>query len=408
MLEEGGEVQALKAQLVTLQAQLVEERKTVAMVQAKYESAVASLQERASLESEARMHRAVLDLEKQARAESDRSRQAFDAQQAAEQALALKFKGLVADLRHSWEEEEVARAHTLELSLKERHSAVLEQMEEQLIMALQIRDAADAEWSRNSAEQNAKQVSMVRAFEKKCQQLYNGRIVEHEARSDEQMRVYHDELFALSEKLALERSGVEGRLRRVKLACQKWKASYTKELHARYREATSRLEDMYMAEITTLLEQVCSLQRGGTEPVPHTGGQLTTSEMRVRLQRATQAAGYTVQDQCQLLASLLDSASWNSLLQETYDGVMAHTRSRTEMGHIQSRREAIEARIRQLKAGGAAMSQLVDLTQESARLKYTLEAFQDAYVDAPLTPSISSTKRTTPVRGPLSLTATKK
>ena len=396
-MEDGAEVQALKAQLA-------EERKTVAVVQAKYEGLCVSLQERVNAENQARMQRAVLELEKQARSESERSRQAFDAQQAAEQALALKFKALVADLRQSWQEEEVARTHTLELSLKERYSAVLEHMEAQLVMALQIRDAAEDRWSRDFAERNAQQVSNVRAFEEKCQQLYNGRIVEHEARTDEQMAKYHDELLALGERIALERKGVEARLRRVKLACQRWKVLFQKECHAKYREATSRLEDMYLAEITALLDQVASLQRGsaGGELVPIPTGthqflpRLAPSEMRMRLQRSSQAAGYSIQDQCQLLASLLDCSSSNALLQETFDGIIAHTTRRAEMGQMQTRREAIEARIRLLKAGGASSSQLTELTQESARLKHTVDAFQDAYVDAPFTSlSSTTTKRTT-------------
>ena len=47
------------------------------------------------------------------RAESERARQAFEVQQAAEAALSAKFKSIVGDLRHSWEEEETSRAKYL-------------------------------------------------------------------------------------------------------------------------------------------------------------------------------------------------------------------------------------------------------------------------------------------------------
>jgi hypothetical protein len=44
--------------------------------------------------------------QRSARIESERAKQAFEIQQEAELTLSQKFKGIVSDLRRSWEEEE--------------------------------------------------------------------------------------------------------------------------------------------------------------------------------------------------------------------------------------------------------------------------------------------------------------
>lgn len=104
---------------------------------------VIALQEKIRAEQEASMQRALADLERSARAEGDRARQAFEAQQAAELAVSTKFKAIVGDLRRGWEEEESCRAKMLEERLRAHYSAVLEHMEAQLQMALQLQDDAD-------------------------------------------------------------------------------------------------------------------------------------------------------------------------------------------------------------------------------------------------------------------------
>lgn len=60
------------------------------------------------------MRRALEDVERSARIESERSRMAFEIQQQSEVALAVKFKNIVSDLRRSWEEEEIGRAQQVD------------------------------------------------------------------------------------------------------------------------------------------------------------------------------------------------------------------------------------------------------------------------------------------------------
>ena len=65
-------------------------------------------------------------LQRSARVESERAKQSFEIQQEAELTLSQKFKGIVADLRRAWEEEETGRAMQLEERLRSHYSVVSE------------------------------------------------------------------------------------------------------------------------------------------------------------------------------------------------------------------------------------------------------------------------------------------
>ncbi len=45
--------------------------------------------------------------------------------------------------------------------------------------------------------------------------------------------------------LASEKTQFESRLRRMKLGCSRWKVAYQKEVHDRYQEMASALEERY-------------------------------------------------------------------------------------------------------------------------------------------------------------------
>jgi hypothetical protein len=155
---------------------------------------VQALQEKVKAEQESRMRRALEDLERNARLESERARQMFEAQQSAELAVSNKFKHLVGDLRRSWEEEEASRAKQLEERLRNHYSAVLEHMESQLQMALKLQDEADKQWMEDVEARNKQQVITLRSFEEKCRRLYETRLSEYVEKTDQQLTEYEEQL----------------------------------------------------------------------------------------------------------------------------------------------------------------------------------------------------------------------
>jgi len=96
-------------QIAILQGAVAEERHEMAQNQklfeqtlhVKFDHLVAALQDKVKAENDAKIQRALDELERSARSESERARQTFEAQQAAEAALSVKFKGIVGDLRES-------------------------------------------------------------------------------------------------------------------------------------------------------------------------------------------------------------------------------------------------------------------------------------------------------------------
>jgi hypothetical protein len=60
--------------------------------------------------------------------------------------------------------------------------------------------------------------------------------------------------------LASEKNQFESRIRRMKLAASRWKVAYQQEVHQRYRDLTSTLDDRYTSEITALLTEIQDLK----------------------------------------------------------------------------------------------------------------------------------------------------
>jgi hypothetical protein len=302
------------------------------------------------------MQRALDELERAARNESERARQNFDAQQAAEAALSVKFKGIVSDLRKSWEEEEIARARQLEERLRAHYSTVLEHMEAQLQMALQLQDEADKQWMEDVEARNRQQVESLRRFEDKCRRLYDTRLKEYCEKTDQQMTQYEEQLLQVGSTLAIERGRVEGRQRRMKLACHKWKVEYQKEVDARYREMAASLEGKYMDEVHSLLEENARLKMGiniqDADNKISTLGLMPAAEMRLFIQRTAAENNISADDVANLLGTLLDAAPCNALMQAEYERLLMLINSKSALSSLQikSRKEALDHK--RQKGGG--------------------------------------------------------
>ena len=320
-----------------LQEAIAEERKEAALTQRqfeqtlhiKYDHLLTALQEKVKAENEAKLERALDDLEKSARKESERARQLFEAQQAAEAALSVKFKGIVADLRKSWEEEEISRARQLEERLRAHYSTVLEHMEAQLQMALQLQDEADKQWTEDVELRNKQQIDAMRLFEAKCRRLYDTRLQEYVQKTDQQITEYETQLLQVGSTLALERGRLEGRHRRMKLACYRWRSEYQQEVDGRYRELISALEDKYLQEISAILENSATTS-SGTSTLPRTPRQSSlpsAKEMRIEIQRLSKEHLLTHQDTENLLGSLLDATPTSAILVSQYEHVVAQIKS---------------------------------------------------------------------------------
>lgn len=161
---------------------------------------VDSLQEKVKAEQEARMQRALENLERAARVESERAKQSFEIQQEAELTLSKKFKSIVSDLRRSWEEEETGRAMQLEERLRSHYSVVLEHMEAQLKMALKLQDDADKQWLEDVEARNTQQIETLRAFEDKCKRLYDIRLTEYAEKTSQQIAQYEEQLLEVKQQ----------------------------------------------------------------------------------------------------------------------------------------------------------------------------------------------------------------
>lgn len=211
----------------------------------KYEHSIEALRETIQSELDSRMIRTLKNLEHQAKLEGDRAKQAHDFEYEVESRLTARLKTMIADLRKSWEEEEISRIKQTEEKLRNNYNIVLEHMEAQLRMALQLQEDADEKWLEELDHRNKKQLESIRLFEEKCRKLYETRLIDYAEKTSAQIAAYEDKLLEVGSVLAAEKNQFESRLRRIKLSCSRWKISYQGEIHNRYRDMTGALEERY-------------------------------------------------------------------------------------------------------------------------------------------------------------------
>lgn len=344
---------------------------------------VQSLQEKIKAEQESRMRRALEDLERSARMESERARQMFEAQQNAETVVSNKFKHLVGDLRRSWEEEEASRAKQLEERLRNHYSAVLEHMESQLQMALRLQDEADKQWMEDVEARNKQQVTTMKAFEEKCRRLYDTRLSEYIEKTDQQLTDYEEQLLQVGANLATERARFESRLRRLKLSCGRWKADYQREIQGRYREMAAVLEARYMSEIEQLLTELVSARSGLTDTENSVqlkerdlfeerrraelaekragegdrdkrAGRQQLAVMRESLLKLWQGIGTSPEEKVQVLVALLDCADPSPELTRKYEAIQAKLSARLPIMQLATKKQLIEHKLQYLQAPSAS------------------------------------------------------
>jgi hypothetical protein len=223
-------------------------------------------------------------------------------------------------------------------------------------MALQLQDEADKQWMEDVEARNKQQVEALKRFEDKCRRLYDTRLKEYCEKSDQQMTQYEDQLLQVGSTLAIERGRVEGRQRRMKLACQRWKVEYQKDVDERYRAMCAALENKYMDEIQALLEENAKLQMGFSatraERSVTQQGLTPPTEMRLAIQQYAKENNFSSEDVANIFASLIDAAPCGSALMQSEFNKIMSSKSNSSGGPVKSRREAIDHKRNLLKGGG--------------------------------------------------------
>jgi len=262
------------------------------------------------------------------------------------------------------------RARQLEERLRAHYSAVLEHMEAQLQMALQLQDEADKQWMEDVEARNRQQVDALRRFEDKCRRLYDTRLKEYCEKTDQQMTHYETQLLQVGSTLAIERGRVEGRQRRMKLACHRWKVEYQKDVDERYREMAAAIESKYIDEVESLLLENATLQMGisaaSAERSVWSQNLLPATQMRLNIQQKALEQGIGGDDVANMLGLLLDAAPCNVLMQAEYEKLISLIGSRSHLPPpVKTRRDAVEHK-RALVKGGVS-----DLLHTAAHSSHT-------------------------------------
>jgi hypothetical protein len=208
-----------------------------------------------------RLERALGGLEHRAMAEVDKTRVRNDAMLDAEQRMNQKFQRMVSELRDSWSQEESARAAAADARLRAHFETVLEHAHEQLEMALALNDSVDKRWMEDVQRRNKQTLEGMKQFQAKCQRLYEERLKDYVASTEEQLRRYESQLLEAGASAAAERGELRSKIRRIKIACQRWRVDYQRMIETRYDETVEAVEERYLAEIRALQTELVSLRQ---------------------------------------------------------------------------------------------------------------------------------------------------
>ena len=96
-------------------------------------------------------------------------------------------------------------------------------------------------------------------FRQKCQRLYDTRLKDY-IQATEQPRRYEGELLKRGAEAAENPTRLQSQLRRVKIACQRWRLDYQRLIEKRYEETVEALESRYMTEIHALQSELEDLR----------------------------------------------------------------------------------------------------------------------------------------------------
>jgi hypothetical protein len=231
-----------------------------AELERKYAVLAEGLEQQARDYHQHRLERALGDLEARALSEVDKTRVRNEAMLGAEARMNARFQKMVAELRGSWHQEETARAGAADARLRAHFETVLEHAHEQLQMALALNDAVDKRWMEDVQRRNKESLDGMTAFQAKCQRLYETRLKDYVASTEQQLQRYEARLLDTSARAARDQADLRRQVRRVKIACQRWRVDYQRMVERRYEETVEAVEARYLAEVRTLQAELVLLR----------------------------------------------------------------------------------------------------------------------------------------------------
>ena len=188
----------------------------------KYDNIFDTFKSRVNMEEENLMHRVLENVDKKLEAIHGKYITSLESKNVeSEHYMCSKFKGILTDLKQTWENQESGRSTQLEKRLKSYYKVVLDHMQEQLSTALKVQDEADKQWLEDIEARSQQQIETLKAFEDKCKRLYETRLIEYAEKTQSKIDEYENQLLDAATTVTEGKAQFESRLRRIKLSCNR-------------------------------------------------------------------------------------------------------------------------------------------------------------------------------------------
>ena len=402
------------AQVKSLTDQLTTQRReaskaTAAMEESldkTYTAKVDALKSEVQDQQAAHLQRALGLLERSVLADAEASTREHAVVADAEVAASEKFRALSGTLRTQWASEEKSRVAAFEAQLRAQYDAGLAQAQTQLEMALTLNDDAETAWMSHAEERAGQQLEAMSKFEARCRRVYEERLNEYMESTDSKIKAYEEQVLTTSGSLAHEQSKHQSQLRRLKLACNKWRVDYQKEVMSRYHTVVSDLEARYMREMSSMLDELSETQheltsanrtlsderrkrrtelQSGMKTHPDAGANadserkalLRQSQLHKMLNKLWDGLSVPMDERLEVLQQLLASADYSPSLLSAYESTHSRLSSQLQLVQLVTRRDFLRYRLAALKrTDSAAAPQHVDTGPNAEELQLESELRQ--------------------------------
>jgi hypothetical protein len=169
-----------------------------------------------------------------------------------EASLYAKYEKKFKESEEEWMRECESREAAAENRLREHYEVLLKSKQDELDHAIQMNDNVDdserERWLRSVEDLKQRQMAVMTSMEEKLRRKYESMMESYERTSAKRMEEYELTILKLNETHDAERSALHSKLRRYKVAANKWRYDIQSSLQQRYEAVANELEARYLKE----------------------------------------------------------------------------------------------------------------------------------------------------------------
>ncbi len=232
----------------------------------KYSKFIEEHQQQVQKEQALKTQHELKDMERRMLLEEEKMKFIEETERVTEEKAKEKYSKLLQSIEDHWKKETEARETRIHLRMKQHYETLLKAKQDQLDHALQVNDDIDkaerARWSQTITELKEKHSAVLQTLEQKLKEKYDSLLQEYEKQYQDQLDKYEAQnlqQFAKSDKMFWSR-----RIRKLKIAFAKWKFDYQTQLQEKYESMMNSMQNKFIKDFDELAQQNTAMKQKET------------------------------------------------------------------------------------------------------------------------------------------------